>query len=90
VRISIACVLGGELIALTGLGLWSIAAALLVAGVQLVALGLMRESRAPAAAVKRPTKPKTSVRAGLHRRRTSVTRYLHKRPYLRLVRGVAS
>lgn len=88
-RASIASFIGGELIGLIGLGLWSLSLALVVAGVQLVAIGLLRESRAQAG---RKPQPRIGGRSsGTHRRRASVRRFVDRaRPALKLVRGVAS
>lgn len=89
-RISIALVFGGELIALIGIGLWSVAAALVILGVQLAAIGMMRESRAAAQTSKSP-KRAGRVAAGVHRRRASIRRFADRaRPALRLVGKAAS
>jgi uncharacterized membrane protein len=86
VRASVVAFLVGEALALVGIGLWSVALALVVAGVQLAAVGLLRESRT----ARQPAKEKKARSVGRHHQATA-RRFLNRaRPVLKLVREVAS
>lgn len=88
-RNSIALVIFGEVLALIGVGMWSVATSLVILGVQLVALGLVRESREASAA--QPARRRGTPTIGVHRRRASFQRFVDRaRPKLKLIRGAAS
>jgi hypothetical protein len=84
VRASIILFAAGELLALVGIGLWSIPLALVLAGVQCVALALFREQRAARPAAKKPKDHKSGHRAQSMRRFVD-----RKRPKFKLIRGAA-
>lgn len=85
-RASIVLLVCGELAALAGIGCWSIPAALIVAGVQCVGVGLLREARPD------ETKTGRKGRDEMSRHRRTSARALRgvKRPMLSLVRKAAS
>jgi len=89
VRTSIAQFFAGEALALVGIGWWSPQAALVLAGLQLIAYAMLRQINATA---KKPVKRSTGLsRAGLHRRRASIRRFVDRgRARLRPVREATS
>lgn len=84
-RASIAWVVVGEMLSLAAVGCWSIPWALLAAGVQCLAVGLLRQTRE-----REPVRQPLHRRAAGPRGRVAAPRWLRRRPSLRLVRKAAS